>query len=118
MVLDLVPPPTKVHNLIVGRTWVDSPGDMIMTNLTTGDKAVLYFQPCGWFGYVLLLFYKILWFFEISFVLFLMVYISLERLFNEMHWIISDLLQKIISKKQILRGGEEYPGTSSNPSIY
>ena len=53
MVLDLVPPPTKVHNLIVGRTWVDSPGDMIMTNLTTGDKAVLYFQPCGWFGYVL-----------------------------------------------------------------
>lgn len=58
MVLDLVPPPTKVHNLIVGRTWVDSPGDMIMTNLTTGDKAVLYFQPCGWFGYVLVLFYR------------------------------------------------------------
>ncbi|KAE8661100.1 Oxysterol-binding protein-related protein 3A [Hibiscus syriacus] len=23
---------------------------MIMTNLTTGDKAVLYFQPSGWFG--------------------------------------------------------------------
>jgi len=23
-----------------------------MTNLTTGDKVVLYFQPCGWFGYV------------------------------------------------------------------
>jgi len=21
-----------------------------MTNLTTGDKVVLYFQPCGWFG--------------------------------------------------------------------
>ena len=51
MVLDLVPPPTKVNNLIFGRTWVDSPGEMIMTNLTTGDKAVLYFQPCGWFGY-------------------------------------------------------------------
>ncbi|XP_021716127.1 oxysterol-binding protein-related protein 3C-like [Chenopodium quinoa] len=50
VVLDLVPPPTKVHNLIFGRTWVDSPGEMIMTNLTTGDKAVLYFQPCGWFG--------------------------------------------------------------------
>lgn len=49
-VLDLVPPPTKVNNLIFGRTWVDSPGEMIMTNLTTGDKAVLYFQPCGWFG--------------------------------------------------------------------
>ena len=53
VVLDLVPPPTKVNNLIFGRTWVDSPGDMIMTNLTTGDKVVLYFQPCGWFGYSL-----------------------------------------------------------------
>ncbi|KAF9598670.1 hypothetical protein IFM89_029920 [Coptis chinensis] len=50
VILDLVPPPTKVNNLIFGRTWVDSPGEMIMTNLTTGDKVVLYFQPCGWFG--------------------------------------------------------------------
>ncbi|GLT92559.1 hypothetical protein SLE2022_103910 [Rubroshorea leprosula] len=50
VVLDLVPPPSKVNNLIFGRTWVDSPGEMIMTNLTTGDKVVLYFQPCGWFG--------------------------------------------------------------------
>ncbi|CAH9074895.1 unnamed protein product [Cuscuta europaea] len=50
VVLDLVPPLTKVNNLIFGRTWVDNPGEMIMTNLTTGDKAVLYFQPCGWFG--------------------------------------------------------------------
>ncbi|KAH0843466.1 hypothetical protein HID58_092007 [Brassica napus] len=50
VVLDRVPPPTKAHNLIFGRTWVDSSGEMIMTNLTTGDKAVLYFQPCGWFG--------------------------------------------------------------------
>ncbi|TYI35196.1 hypothetical protein ES332_A03G059500v1 [Gossypium tomentosum] len=50
VVLDLVPPPTKVNNLIFGRTRVDSPREMIMTNLTTGDKVVLYFQPCGWFG--------------------------------------------------------------------
>ncbi|KAJ7950301.1 Oxysterol-binding family protein [Quillaja saponaria] len=50
VLLDLVPPPTKVSNLIFGRTWVDSPGEMILTNLTTGDKVVLYFQPCGWFG--------------------------------------------------------------------
>ncbi|KAG6526980.1 hypothetical protein ZIOFF_009067 [Zingiber officinale] len=50
VILDLVPPPTKVNNLIFGRTWVDSFGEMIMTNLTTGDKVVLYFQPCGWFG--------------------------------------------------------------------
>ncbi|EFJ19778.1 hypothetical protein SELMODRAFT_153241 [Selaginella moellendorffii] len=50
VVLDLVPPPTKVHNLIFGRTWIDSPGDYVVTNLTTGDKVILYFQPCGWFG--------------------------------------------------------------------
>eukprot|EP00252_Welwitschia_mirabilis_P018033 TRINITY_DN401_c0_g1_i1.p1 TRINITY_DN401_c0_g1~~TRINITY_DN401_c0_g1_i1.p1 ORF type:complete len:464 (+),score=100.68 TRINITY_DN401_c0_g1_i1:235-1626(+) len=49
-VLDLVPPPTVVHNLIFGRTWVDSPGEMVLTNMSTGDKVVLYFQPCGWFG--------------------------------------------------------------------
>lgn len=52
VVLDPVPPPTKVNNLTFGQTWVDSPGEMIMTNLTTGDKVVLYFQPCGWFGYL------------------------------------------------------------------
>lgn len=51
VVLDLVPQVTKVNNLIFGRTWVDSPGELVMTNLTTGDKVVLYFQPCGWFGY-------------------------------------------------------------------
>ncbi|KAK6126008.1 hypothetical protein DH2020_040235 [Rehmannia glutinosa] len=50
VVLDLVPPPSKANNIIFGRTWVDSPGEMILTNLTTGDKVVLYFQPCGWFG--------------------------------------------------------------------
>ncbi|KAI4324416.1 hypothetical protein MLD38_029908 [Melastoma candidum] len=49
-VFELVPPPTKVNNLIFGRTWIDSPGEMLLTNLTSGDKAVLYFQPCGWFG--------------------------------------------------------------------
>ena len=51
IVFDLVPPLTKINNLIFGRTWIDSPGEMVMTNLTTGDKVVLYFQPCGWFGY-------------------------------------------------------------------
>ncbi|XP_057436942.1 oxysterol-binding protein-related protein 3A-like [Lotus japonicus] len=50
VVLDLVPPPTKVSNLIFGRTWIDSPGEMVLTNVTSGDKVVLYFQPCGWFG--------------------------------------------------------------------
>ncbi|VAI07257.1 unnamed protein product [Triticum turgidum subsp. durum] len=38
VVLELVPPLTKVNNLIFGRTWVDSFGEMVLTNLTTGDK--------------------------------------------------------------------------------
>ncbi|KAG9454663.1 hypothetical protein H6P81_007567 [Aristolochia fimbriata] len=50
VVLDLVPPLTKVNNLIFGRTWVDSPGEMILSNSTTGDKVVLCFNACGWFG--------------------------------------------------------------------
>lgn len=50
VVFELVPPPTKVNNLIFGRTWIDNPGEMVLTNLTTGEKVVLYFQPCGWFG--------------------------------------------------------------------
>ncbi|XP_057864857.1 oxysterol-binding protein-related protein 3A isoform X1 [Cryptomeria japonica] len=49
-ILDLVPPPMKCHNLIFGQTWVDSSGEMQMTNQTTGDKVELYFQPRGWFG--------------------------------------------------------------------
>ncbi|QHO23283.1 Oxysterol-binding protein-related protein 3B [Arachis hypogaea] len=49
-ILDLVPPPTKVNNLIFGRTWIQSPEKMIMTNLTTGKKIVLTFNHVD--GYV------------------------------------------------------------------
>ncbi|KAI3887428.1 hypothetical protein MKW92_050814 [Papaver armeniacum] len=48
--LDLAPPRTKINNLIFGRTWIDTSGDLIMTNMTTGDRVVLNFKPCGWFG--------------------------------------------------------------------
>ncbi|KAI3863285.1 hypothetical protein MKW92_016608 [Papaver armeniacum] len=43
-------PRTKINNLIFGRTWIDTSGDMVMTNMTTGDRVVLNFKPCGWFG--------------------------------------------------------------------
>lgn len=49
-VFTLVPPNCKAHNLIVGRTWVDSAGDYSCLNVTTGAKASMYFTPCGWFG--------------------------------------------------------------------
>ncbi|CAA0842856.1 Scarecrow-like protein 9 [Striga hermonthica] len=51
VVLDLVPPPSKAHNIIFGRrTWVDSPGDVILTNLTTGDKGK--YLSSIFFGYL------------------------------------------------------------------
>eukprot|EP00884_Botryococcus_braunii_P006702 jgi/Botrbrau1/16032/Bobra.7_2s0006.1 len=49
-VYSLVPPNSKAHNLIVGRTWVDCYGDFKLLNVTTGARCSLYFQPCGWFG--------------------------------------------------------------------
>ena len=49
-VFSLVPPPSKAHNLIIGSTWVDTSGDYSLLNATTGAKASIYFQPCGWFG--------------------------------------------------------------------
>ena len=49
-VFSLVPPPTKAHNLIIGSTWIDTFGDYTLLNGTTGAKAHLFFQPCGWFG--------------------------------------------------------------------
>ncbi|GFZ18033.1 OSBP(oxysterol binding protein)-related protein 3C [Actinidia rufa] len=42
VVLNLVPPPTKVNNLIFGRTWVDSPG--------AGRYEVDGYQPCDMEG--------------------------------------------------------------------
>jgi hypothetical protein len=46
----LVPPNSKAHNLIVGRTWVDCYGDFSLINTATGARCSLYFTPCGWFG--------------------------------------------------------------------
>lgn len=49
-VYSLVPPNSKAHNLIVGRTWVDCYGDFSLINTATGARCSLYFTPCGWFG--------------------------------------------------------------------
>jgi hypothetical protein len=46
----LVPPNSKAHNLIVGRTWVDCYGDFSLINTKTGARCSLRFTPCGWFG--------------------------------------------------------------------
>eukprot|EP00899_Mesostigma_viride_P017933 jgi/Mesvir1/26140/Mv06851-RA.1 len=48
--ISLVPPISKAYNILMGRTWIDSFGDMVLENLTTGEKSVLTFKPCGWFS--------------------------------------------------------------------
>lgn len=49
-VFSLVPPNSKAHNVIMGRTWVDCYGNFQLVNTTTGAKCLLYFTPCGWFS--------------------------------------------------------------------
>ncbi|CAG2110463.1 unnamed protein product [Medioppia subpectinata] len=41
---------TTVHNIIVGKLWVDNHGDMTITNHTTGDKCHLKFIPYSYFS--------------------------------------------------------------------
>jgi hypothetical protein len=48
----LVPPICRANNLIVGRTWVDTFGDLLVVNLTKGEYCALHFSQCGWFGCV------------------------------------------------------------------
>jgi len=41
---------TVVHNVIVGRMWIDHFGDLEIVNAKTGDKAKLEFTESGWFS--------------------------------------------------------------------
>mmetsp|Transcript_11385 Transcript_11385/g.19976 ORF Transcript_11385/g.19976 Transcript_11385/m.19976 type:complete len:456 (-) Transcript_11385:826-2193(-) len=51
-VFSLVPPNAMVHNIVIGRTWVDAFGPLcIHQGGEGGSKCVLDFKPCGWFGY-------------------------------------------------------------------
>ena len=47
----LVPPNSKAHNVIMGRTWVDCYGTFTLVNASSGATCSLYFTPCGWFSY-------------------------------------------------------------------
>jgi len=46
----LVPPTCKAWNLVIGRLWVDTFGEMQIENINNGWKTVLEFVPCGYFG--------------------------------------------------------------------
>ncbi|XP_067010631.1 oxysterol-binding protein-related protein 2 isoform X2 [Anabrus simplex] len=39
-----------VHNIIVGKLWMEQYGTMEVHNHTTGHRAVLTFRPAGWFS--------------------------------------------------------------------
>ncbi|ELU10803.1 hypothetical protein CAPTEDRAFT_156226 [Capitella teleta] len=39
-----------VHNIIVGKIWVEHYGGMEVMNHSTKQKASLHFKPSGWFG--------------------------------------------------------------------
>ncbi|KAL1924036.1 uncharacterized protein VTP21DRAFT_7071 [Calcarisporiella thermophila] len=43
-------PTTCVHNLIVGKPWIDHYGEMSIVNHRTGEKATLNFKARGWRG--------------------------------------------------------------------
>lgn len=45
-----VPPSAKVHNLVLGKTWIDSFGSFHVRNINTGVRVEMEFKPCGWFG--------------------------------------------------------------------
>ena len=41
-------PKSTLHNYIIGKMYLWHSGDMIVTNETTGDKAIMYLKPKGW----------------------------------------------------------------------
>ncbi|KAI1233489.1 hypothetical protein IHE44_0004670 [Lamprotornis superbus] len=43
-------PTCCVHNVIIGKLWLEQYGVVEIVNHSTGDKCVLNFKPCGLFG--------------------------------------------------------------------
>lgn len=41
---------TAIHNIIVGKLWVEFFGHTEIVNHRTGHKCSLNFRPAGWFG--------------------------------------------------------------------
>ncbi|KAK7571168.1 hypothetical protein V9T40_014772 [Parthenolecanium corni] len=40
----------SVHNVVVGKIWIEQSGTMEIVNHRTGHKAILNFKPAGWFN--------------------------------------------------------------------
>ncbi|KAM9343472.1 oxysterol-binding protein-related protein 2-like isoform 2-T2 [Pholidichthys leucotaenia] len=39
-----------VHNIILGKLWIEQYGTVEIINHSTGDKCIMNFKPCGMFG--------------------------------------------------------------------
>jgi hypothetical protein len=40
---------TTVHNIIVGKLWIDNHGEMLVNNHATGDKGIIKFNAYNYF---------------------------------------------------------------------
>ena len=49
-VFNICPPPSRVNNVIMGRTWIDTFGEMQVNNLNSGASALIKFKECNMFG--------------------------------------------------------------------
>jgi len=45
-------PKTRVHNLLIGKMWMEHHGDLNISNLKNGDSCHIKFKKCGFFGSV------------------------------------------------------------------
>ncbi|XP_060692434.1 oxysterol-binding protein-related protein 2b [Hemiscyllium ocellatum] len=43
-------PSCCVHNVIIGKLWIEQYGTVEIVNHSTGEKCLLHFKPCGLFG--------------------------------------------------------------------
>ena len=41
---------TVVHNIVIGKLWIDNCGDMEVVNHRTNDKCYMKFEPYSYFG--------------------------------------------------------------------
>jgi len=45
-------PKAKVHNILLGKMWVEHFGDLVISNMKNGEKCVISFKKAGFFGSV------------------------------------------------------------------
>jgi len=41
-------PASRVHNILLGKMWIEHYGQLKIENTTTGHRCIILFQKCGW----------------------------------------------------------------------